>query len=368
MYKALHQKKVAVGLSGGVDSSVAAALLLEQGYNVVGVHMRRFDVPQQGCSGSEDRQDALRVAKKLNIPFRVVDFRETYQRKIIDRFLLDFKNGLTPNPDIWCNEIMKFGLFLDYSLRELGVDYIATGHYARIERDDGSDRLTSVASGVGCRLLRGTDSSKDQSYFLYRLSQLQLAHSLFPLGDIYKGSVRKMAEDYGLPTAQKPDSVGVCFIGDINMKEYLKEHIGVEMGAVCDVEGNVIGSHDGVQLYTIGQRHGFEITEYQGDPLYIVKKDIANNILVVGRGKDSDVYEFEVVDLVGEEDILRESDKGLSVRVRHLGKIIPCEVSSMKDSLVCRLSTPDRGMASGQHAVFYLGDLVLGGGIIRRIV
>ena len=356
-----------VGLSGGVDSSVAAALLKQAGYNVIGVHMQRFEDQGQGCGSSKDRMDALRVAKKLGIPFRVVDFREQYQAQVIDRFVKDFEKGLTPNPDIWCNEVMKFGLFLDYATSELGVDYIATGHYARIEKNT-SD------SEEGYRLLAGVDTGKDQSYFLYRLNQHQLSKSLFPLGGMKKEEVRKFAREFDLPTAEKPDSVGICFIGDIDVRQFVRDRVKVEVGAVEDTKSNVIGTHDGVPLYTIGQRHGFTVTNYQGEPLYVVRKDIDRNVLVVGRGGESDVSEFNIVDLhfvfEGAEEIV--FGENIKVRIRHLGELVGCTVTrvSYGDQLVgleCILDRPERGVAGGQHAVLYKDDVVLGGGVIEIV-
>ena len=205
-------KKIAVGLSGGVDSAVTAALLKEQGYEVIGVHMLKVKESISGCTSEEDRNDALRVAKKLEIPFRVVDFTKEYREQVIKRFLDEYQNGRTPNPDIWCNEVMKFGLFLEYALNELKVDAIATGHYARIECDETNQEYM---------LLTGVDETKDQSYFLYRLNQFQLSKSLFPLGEMTKVEVRKLAQKYDLPTKDKKESMGVCFIGDINMQDYL---------------------------------------------------------------------------------------------------------------------------------------------------
>lgn len=360
-------KTVAVGLSGGVDSSVAAALLKQAGHEVVGVHMQRFEDQGQGCGSSKDRMDALRVAKKLGIHFRVVDFREQYQAQVINRFLNDFQRGLTPNPDIWCNEVMKFGLFLEYATNELGADFIATGHYARIGKSEGDVKAEY-------RLLTGVDNSKDQSYFLYRLNQYQLSKSLFPLGDIKKEQVRKLAKEFDLPTAEKPDSVGICFIGDIDVRQYVRERINIVPGSVEDVDGNVIGTHEGIQLYTIGQRHGFTVTNYQGEPLYVVRKDVDRNVLVVGRGAESDVLSFNVSDLhfgfEGADELLFGDE--VSVRIRHLGDLTACRVINVIDGnkltqVKCLLRNPERGVAAGQHAVFYQGDVVLGGGVIEIV-
>jgi len=377
----LNQKlKIAVGLSGGVDSSVAAALLKKEGHDVIGVHMLNSDVDQPGCSGSEDRAYALRVAKQLEIPFRVVDFRKEYREKVIDRFVKEYQQGRTPNPDIWCNEFIKFGMFLDYAVGELGVDKIATGHYARVREwriENGDKELQKLCY----QLLIGTDHKKDQSYFLYRLTQAQLSKTIFPLGEYTKDQVRKMAAKLKMPTAQRPDSVGICFVGDIDVKEFLRERIKFHPGEVVDTSGKVIGRHEGVQLYTIGQRHGLELTDYQGEPLYVIEKDVDGNQLVVGRDRESEVGEFLIGDLhfinnqyenynhqINFNNQTKMSE--LRVRIRHLGELLPCQLEFLRGQPVtarCLLSAATHGVASGQHAVFYQEDQVLGGGVIDTL-
>lgn len=356
--------KVAVGLSGGVDSALSAALLCEAGYDIVAVHMRRWDEDTPGCSGSEDRRDALLVAKQLGIPFRVVDFRDLYYTKVVERFLDEFANGRTPNPDVWCNEFIKFGAFLEYATKEIGAEAIATGHYARIN--------SSPPDNI-YQLHRGVDESKDQSYFLYRLSQAQLAKAIFPLGKYKKEDVRQFARARGLVTADKPDSVGICFIGDIDVAGFVKQHIDIAPGEVFDLSGNRIGYHQGVQLYTIGQRHGFTLETYQGMPLYVVGKDVKNNRLIVGRGSDSAVGSFEVSQLhwIAGGVPVELIQAGLTVRIRHLGELVPCLTKPAQLStgrITCRLSKRVRGVALGQHAVFYFGTAVVGGGVIDKVV
>ena len=362
--------KVAVGLSGGVDSAVSAALLKDQGYDVIGVHMLRWDDDIPGCTGSIDRQDALQVAKYLNIPFRVVDFQSDYKKLVVDRFLSEVQKGYSPNPDVWCNEFLKFGVFMDYALHKLGVEYIATGHYARIKQIGNrnssirkSSTLYQKDSKEGYLLKRGVDETKDQSYFLYRLSQFQLLHILFPLGELTKNEVRARAESYGLNVAHKKDSVGICFIGDINVAEFITEHTVVSKGLVADMSGKEIGFHQGVQLYTIGQRSGFTLTQYQGDPLYVVKKDVQHNTLVVGRGVDSDVLGFTVSELFIHEgmDKLPES---VLVRIRHLGELLVARIHvGAGGELKVEFTEPVRAVSPGQHAVFYDEHAqVLGGG------
>ncbi len=359
------KKRVAVGLSGGVDSSVAALLLKQEGYHVTAVHMKRIGTGGGGIDAKKDEEDARLVAKKLEIPFVVVDFRSEYKEKVIKRFLEEFQQGLTPNPDIWCNEFMKFGLFLDYALEKLGVEKIATGHYARIVES----RHEGGSTAMQYELLAGIDKSKDQSYFLYRLTQHQLGHALFPLGELPKNKVRKLAKQAGLPTASKKDSVGVCFIGEMDMREYLRRHLDIMPGLVKNMKGEIVGEHEGVQLYTIGQRHGFNLTKYQGIPMYVVDKDVKNNVLIVGRDSDSDVSRFQVSELhwILPENKRHIKSGQLRVRIRHLGRLVPCSVEELDNGmLLCKLESPQRGVASGQHAVFYLGDVVLGGGVIVR--
>ncbi len=355
--------KIAVGLSGGVDSAVTAALLKDQGFEVTGVHMLKVKESISGCTSEEDRNDALKVAKKLGIAFRVVDFTREYREQVINRFLEEYQNGRTPNPDIWCNEVIKFGLFLDYALNELKVDAIATGHYARIEFDENNQEY---------KLLAGVDETKDQSYFLYRLNQFQISKSLFPLGGMTKVEVRKLAQKYDLPTKDKNESMGVCFIGDINMQDYLKTHLNIKPGNVSDTSGKVIGTHDGVQLYTIGQRHGFTLNSYQGMPMYVVKKDIQNNVLIVGNGDIPTTDQLIITGLhyvcsAAKEQLISSN---LKIRIRHLGELISCQIEPIEshlssfECLKCTLQKSDNGVAEGQHAVLYLGDEVIGGGTI----
>lgn len=346
-------KKVAVGLSGGVDSSVTAYLLKEQGYEVTGVHLMCWDYKADGCSGEEDRADAVKVADHLGIPFKTLDFEKTYREKVISNFYSEYKAGRTPNPDVLCNKEIKFGLFLTWAM-EQGFDYIATGHYARISQDNGLYNL-----------LKGIDLTKDQSYFLYLINQKQLSHTLFPIGDMLKEDVRTLAVQIGLHNANKPDSVGICFIGDIDIKEFLKKELPLNSGSVVNVKGEVIGQHDGVAFYTIGQRHGFKINVYQGLPLYVISKNIEKNELVVGFAKEGQVAKFNVkaVSWINEDPGERFN---ADVRIRHLGELYPAEVvkSFNNGSYSVKLEVPVFGVAPGQSAVFYVGSKTLGGGII----
>lgn len=393
-------KKIAVGLSGGVDSATTAAILKEQGHEVIGVHMRRTDLGMEGCTAETDMADARKVAEHLDIPFKIYDFRDEYKKRVIDRFIAEYQAGRTPNPDIWCNEEMKFGLFMGRALNDLEVNYVATGHYARVKMRKNAEANAENRGGEYYSLLSGVDETKDQSYFLYRLNQHQLSKALFPLGGRYKREVRAIADRLSLPVAEKPDSVGICFIGDIDLKKFLKEKIDFEPGEVVNTKGEVIGHHDGVQFYTLGQRHGFEITKYQGDPVYVIDKKVEENRLVVGRDEESNVSEFVVMDLhwINEEarswkleasqetgSLKSESSiqhldstpvssvypqaSSLRVRIRHLGELMTCSLNfdSQMSSVSCQLSRATRGVAPGQHAVFYMGDEVLGGGVIESI-
>jgi len=338
MLEKTHKKRVFVGLSGGVDSSVAAYLLKEQGYDVVGVFLRCYNI--DGCA-ERDAEDARRVAEHLNIPFYVFDFEEEYKRRVVDYMIEGYKAGLTPNPDVMCNKEIKFGLFLERALK-LGADYVATGHYVRSVRFDIPVQSVSGATPKSYSsqeyqtlphfsLQIAEDKNKDQSYFLWTLTQEQLKHSLFPLGDITKPEVRAIAKKIGLPTAEKKDSQGVCFLGMVDMKDFLTTFIKEERGEVRTVDEELVGYHKGVRFYTIGQRH-FDIEQITNNlqpttdnrqpttnnnrqqiaeslkqkreqnnrkPFYIAKKDIKNNILYVAEGGEHDALTKKEVDLTG---------------------------------------------------------------------
>lgn len=359
--------KIAVGLSGGVDSSVTAYLLKELGMDVTAVFLKCWS-RGFGCSSEKDLVDAVKVAEYLDVPLKVYDFQKEYQKQVIDRFFEEYKEGLTPNPDIWCNESIKFGLFLEHALYDLEVDFIATGHYIRKSKI--KDQKSKIR---GYGLLTAIDTTKDQSYFLYRLNQKQLSRSLFPAGTLTKQLVRETARKIGLFNWRKKDSVGICFIGDVNVVDILKSQIPTKKGQVINSQEQVIGEHDGVWFYTVGQRHGFQIGQYQGNPLYVIRKNVSNNRLVVGRDKESEVREFMVRNLhwIGES---QKESEDLKVRIRHLGELMPCVIKKEGLSLIVGLKVATRGVAPGQHAVFYkrpqdrggrrLGYEVLGGGVI----
>lgn len=357
--------KVAVGLSGGVDSSVAALKLVEGGYDVTGVHMRCWDYDSPGCKGNEDRADAIKIAAKLNISFVELNFEEEYKARVLNYFYNEIKLGRTPNPDVVCNQEIKFGLFLDWAI-DKDFDYVATGHYARIEEIAIKNPKTNTKVKIR-RLMSGIDASKDQSYFLYKLNEKQLAYILYPIGQLTKTGVRKIAKEAGLHNWGKKDSTGICFIGDVDFSEFVKREVDVKEGDVLDLNGEIVGKHKGVQLYTIGQRHGFELTKYQGVPVYVVEKDVKANTLTIGFGKDAQRNEFEVSDVNWINESIKPKGKTLKclVRIRNLGEKMPAKITLKSDSnLTVSLQDYALGVAPGQSAVFYAGDTVLGGSTI----
>jgi tRNA-uridine 2-sulfurtransferase len=367
--------KVALGMSGGVDSSVCAHLLVKQGYEVSGVYMECWRAP--GCRTDQDRKDALKVALDLKIPFKVLDFKNVYQDKVVDLFFKEYEAGRTPNPDVLCNREIKFGLFYNWAMTQ-GFDYVATGHYAKIGK-----------SGANHQLVIPRDTHKDQTYFLYPISSKQLEHTLFPLQDLTKKQVRAQAETLKLHNAFKKDSVGICFIGDINVHDFLKDRLGENPGEVVNKDGQVIGQHTGLWFYTIGQRHGFtidkktvyildsgeRITRENIPPFYVIAKKPDTNQLVVGFGKDALVNSFEIkqIDWINTDQQPEPDTKNLYVRIRHTGKLEPVN-SFIKTDTGYQITTQTAlaGVAVGQSAVFYLKQetennlsVCLGGGVIE---
>jgi tRNA-uridine 2-sulfurtransferase len=340
-------KKVYVGMSGGVDSSVTAALLKQQGYEVTGVYMKNWsqDLPGFVCPWKEDYQDAKRVAVQLGIDFKLYDFETEYRQKVVDYMVAEYQAGRTPNPDVMCNQEVKFKLFLDACLED-GADMIATGHYARIK--DG-------------QLLKGLDGNKDQSYFLYRVTSEALRRSLMPIGELEKPEVRRLATEFGLATADKKDSQGICFVGKVGIKEFLLHELGEQPhGPIIDQQGREIGQHDGAIFYTIGQRHGLDVGG--GLPYYVSRKDIkTNTIYVTTNLDDADLWtkDVELQDLHWINSP-PETGKTYQARLRYRGPLIDCTFVENKIVLV----EPQRGLAAGQSAVLYDTDRVLGGGIL----
>lgn len=396
------RRRVAVALSGGVDSAVAAALLLREGYDVVGAHLVCYD-EGPWCTAEADRASAVRVAKHLGLPLKIWDLRKDYNDKVIRYFFDEYKAGRTPNPDIVCNREIKFGIFLDRARKELGADYVATGHYARIERGvreshsarhtaygilptaDASNKTfgssTSLARrkplAVSCKLLAGRDTAKDQSYFLYQLPPKSLEYILFPIGNYGKEEVRRMAKEFGLPNFDRPDSQGICFVGPVPASRFLKTRLPVKIGAVVDRRGQVLGEHEGAWFYTEGQRHGFSARPaYRGrgggsSPLYVLGKDVKTNTLIVGEREEARVRRFAVEDprWISEDYKTEIFNKDLTVRLRHLGPLLPARLKISKEGrrLMVELSEGVAGVAPGQSAVFYKGEEVLGGGVIAPL-
>ena len=340
-------KRVFLGMSGGVDSSVSALLLRDQGYDVTGVYMKNWseDLPGMHCPWAEDLADAKRVAVQLDLDFEVWDFEQAYKQKVVDYMLNEFRRGRTPNPDIMCNQEIKFKLFYERALAA-GADYIATGHYARAD---------------GSHLRLAADANKDQTYFLYRMSLSATARTLFPVGDLEKPAVKSLAAARGLDVAHKKESMGVCFVGEVGMKDFLQHYLPAQPGEIRELETDrVLGHHDGAIFYTLGQRHGLYLGG--GLPYYIVKKDLAQNLLYVSRNLNAaDLWTdtLELEDLFLREPLPRSN---LRVRLRHRAPLIPTTF----DGHVLHFSQPIKRPAAGQSAVLYSDDLCLGGGIITE--
>lgn len=339
--------KIFVGMSGGVDSSLTAALLVEQGHEVTGVYMKNWtqDLPGMQCPWAEDLADAKRVAVHLGIAFKVYDFQHEYKRKVVDYMISEYQAGRTPNPDIMCNQEVKFKLFLETALAD-GAELIATGHYARVN------------NGV---LKKAKDTKKDQTYFLYRVNGEALQKTLFPLGEFEKIEVRTMAKARGLVTAHKKDSQGICFVGSVGIKEFLSEFVETTPGKVIDNDSHeVVGSHEGAIFYTLGQRHGLSLGG--GLPYYVVGKDMSKNEVYVSRNLNDESmwrHVLPLTDIHWINDAPRDGDE-LSVRLRHRGKLLPVALQGS----TLELREAERAAASGQSAVIYRRDEVLGGGIV----
>jgi tRNA-specific 2-thiouridylase len=344
-------KKVFVGLSGGVDSSVSAALLVEQGYDVTGVYMKNWskDLPGFPCPWKEDYQDAKRVAVKLGIRFEMFDFEKEYYDKVVGYMLDGFKSGITPNPDIMCNQEIKFKLFYE-TAKEKGADFIATGHYAQ------------TSNG---KLLMASDDNKDQTYFLYRVTKEALQDTLFPIGHLKKPQVKKEAKKRMLPTANKKESMGICFVGKVGIREFLSQYIESEPGPIIDQNGQKLGEHDGAIFYTIGQRHGLDVGG--GLPYYVTNKDMATNTVYVTNDISDKSLWLDEIKLSSTHwiDFVPKAGQKLQVRTRHRAKLITCEVVGLdKTNAVLKPSEPIRAVTPGQSAVLYEDNICLGGGII----
>lgn len=339
---------VYVGLSGGVDSSVAALSLIRAGYKVVGAYMKNWtrDIAGNQCPWEDDLRSAKSVAAHLGIELRVFDLQEEYKQKVVDVMVAAYQAGRTPNPDVLCNQDIKFRLFYDLC-RADGADMVATGHYARIHEG---------------RLLQAIDPKKDQTYFLYRMPQDAAQHTLFPIGELHKPAVRELARAAGLPTATRPDSMGLCFVGKVPLKDFLGEFSELHAGDVVDEAGTILGRHEGVELFTIGQRHGLGIGG--GVPYYVLRKDLVKRqITVTTDPQKLRRRYYDIADCAWWSEV--RAGETYLVRIRHLGELLECHLEETAEGWRIHLvGGSHRGVAAGQHAVIYDGELVLGGGVI----
>jgi tRNA-specific 2-thiouridylase len=344
--------RVYVGMSGGVDSSVAAALLRDQGYDVTGVYMKNWtkDLPGMICPWKEDYQDAKRVAVQLGIPFKLYDFETDYRQRVVDYMVREYQAGHTPNPDIMCNQEIKFGLFLETALAD-GADMIATGHYARVQNG---------------QLLTARNLEKDQTYFLYRVTEQALQHTLMPIGEyVTKTAVRAVAQSLHLATAEKKDSQGICFVGKVGIKDFLIHELGEQpYGMIIDDQGTAIGEHDGALFYTIGQRHGLHVGG--GLPYYVVGKDIKKNEVYVTRDLDDASLWRHVLQLTDMHWVNASPRLGhtYQIRTRYRATLVDGQVKITDNTAMIQLQDDVRAITPGQSAVVYDGDTVIGGGIV----
>ncbi len=353
--------RVVVGMSGGVDSSVTAHLLKQQGYEVIGIFMKNWDDTDESgmCTATEDYNDVIRVCNQIGIPYYSVNFEKEYWEKVFTYFLEEYKSGRTPNPDVMCNKEIKFKAFLEHAMA-LGADYVATGHYARTETENGR-----------VKMLRGKDRNKDQTYFLNALSQEQLQKVMFPLGEIDKPRVRQIAEEAELATAGKKDSTGICFIGERNFKEFLSQYLPAQKGNMETLDGEVKGTHDGLMYYTLGQRQGLGIGG-AGEPWFVVDKDLERDVLIVGQGYHHPQLYSEglyAVDVNWISGSAPESAFECTAKFRYRQEDHDVSVVPQEDgTLYVEFKEPERAVTPGQYIVLYDGEECLGGGTIDEIV
>lgn len=356
-------KTVVVGMSGGVDSSVAALLLKEQGYNVIGLFMLNWEeVDDRGaCNADGDFSDVRRVCAKLDIPYYSVNFAKEYKERVFSYFLSEYKAGRTPNPDVLCNREIKFGPFAKYA-KSLGGDFIATGHYCGIEHAENGRH----------RLLKVVDTNKDQTYFLNQVLEEQFENVLFPLANLQKSEVRKIAEENGLATAEKKDSTGICFIGERNFREFLKGYMPTQKGKIITLDGEVAGEHIGLMYYTLGQRRGLDLGGKSGEDgrWFVVKKDLKNNVLYVSHGDESPLYSKACIvsslNFIG-YDPKKTFSCGAKFRYRQ-GEQKVCVTLQDDGTAYVEFATPQRAVTEGQYAVLYDDIACLGGGVIEKVI
>ncbi|WP_134700070.1 tRNA 2-thiouridine(34) synthase MnmA [Ammoniphilus sp. YIM 78166] len=363
MSKPNHETRVVIGMSGGVDSSVAALELKRQGYDVIGIFMKNWDDTDEfgHCTAEEDYEDVRRVCDQIGIPYYTVNFEKEYWDKVFTYFLDEYKKGRTPNPDVMCNKEIKFKAFLDRAL-QLGADYLATGHYAQVKYSDGEYHL-----------LRGEDQGKDQTYFLNTLGQEQLSRTMFPIGHLPKSRVRELAKEAGLATANKKDSTGICFIGERNFKEFLSSYLPAKPGEIQTLDGEVKGRHDGLMYYTLGQRQGLGIGGAgTGEPWFVVSKDLERNILYVGQGSNHPALYSDgllATDLSWVSDQEPASSFSCTAKFRYRQPDQGVTVHLLPDrSCHVVFDQPQKAITPGQAVVFYKGEECLGGGIIDKAI
>ena len=355
------KKRVVVGMSGGVDSAVSAALLKEQGFDVVGLYMSNWKEtdPNGCCTGEQDWTDVRYVCDKIGIPYYSVDFSKQYMDNVFKLFVEEYKKGRTPNPDVLCNREVKFGPFADFA-RELGADYIATGHYCKVRHD-----------GDMHYLLRAKDDNKDQTYFLNQVSSHQLRDVIFPLGDLTKPEVRELALKFDIPVAKKKDSTGICFIGERNFRQFLSQYIPMKDGDIVTQDGKVVGRHHGVYFYTLGQRRGLGIggsADGNGERWFVLGKDVANNRLIVSQGEDDILFKDGLV-TEGFNFITPAPAKEFDceVRIKHRQPLQRAHLSVLDNGDIrIVFNEKQRAIAEGQYAVVYYGEICLGGGVINH--
>lgn len=357
----MKNKTVVVGMSGGVDSSVAAYLLKNDGYNVIGLYMLNWEETDErgACNADEEYSDVRRVCSALDIPYYSVNFAKQYQERVFSYFLAEYKAGRTPNPDVLCNREIKFGPFREYA-KSFGADYIATGHYCGIEHTaDGRHKLMKAA-----------DANKDQTYFLNQVREEQLANVLFPLSDLPKPEVRNIAEKYNLATAKKKDSTGICFIGERNFRKFLQTYLPAQSGKILTLDNKQVGEHIGLMYYTIGQRKGLDIGGVHGEEgrWFVVKKDLENNILYVSHGDESPLYSkacrISGLNFIGCEP---ETKFGCTAKFRYRQPEQKVRVTLEKGGALVEFDEPQRAVTEGQFAVFYSDKYCLGGGTIDEV-